>query len=444
MDILFAGLIFLSSLVFCLIRGSSLTWALALTFVALFFCGLRRKKTLKELWSMVRGEMHGVFLVISVLCFVGLITGLWRSSGTIAFFIWYGMRIIPPRLFLLLAFLLAALLSYTIGTSFGVTSTAGVMLITLARAGGVPVPIAAGAILSGVYFGDRGAPTSSCATLLAALTDVDHYTNVRHMLKTGALPLTLSLLVYTCLSLRNPIVSVDIALLDALETQFRISWLLVIPAVIMLVLPAAKLPLRLCMALSAAAAFLLTVLVQHMSMPEAFAVALKGFAPEGILSDVLSGGGFFSMIDTILLLIFAGGCTGVIRGLELLRPVSTGLTRLAGRMGRFPTALIASLASCMVFCNQTIAMIFCAELTEDTYRDAGGGRQEFAADLSCSVVTVAGLVPWCIACSVPLRMLDAGYSALPYACYLYLTPVCYLFTKRLFFPMRKADAAEGN
>lgn len=445
MDILFAGLIFIGSLIVCLVRGFSLTWALALTFAALVCCGLHRKKTIKELWHMVRGEMHGVFLVIRVLCYVGIITGLWRSSGTIAFFIWYGMRIIPARLFLLLTFVLAALLSYAIGTSFGVTSTAGVMLIALARAGGVSVPIAAGAILSGVYFGDRGAPTSSCATLLAALTDVDHYTNVRHMLKTGALPLALALGLYAVLSVRNPIVSVDTALLTALETQFHISWLLVIPAVLMLVLPAAKLPLRLCMALSAAAAFLLTVFVQRMPLLAAVGVALKGYAPEGALSGVLSGGGFFSMVDTFLLLIFAGGCTGVIRGLELLHPVSAGLTRLAGRFGLFPTAVIASLASCMVFCNQTIAMIFCAELTEDAYRDAAGGRQEYAADLSCSVVTLAGLVPWCIACSVPLRMLDAGYSALPYAFYLYLIPICYFFTKRLFFPKRTADAAaEGT
>lgn len=434
MDFLFAGLIFAASLIFCLLRNRSLAWALALTFAALLGCGLHRKKSLRELWSMVRGEMHGVLIVVRILCYVGLITGLWRSSGTIGFFIWYGMRIIPPRLFLLLAFVLAALLSYAIGTSFGVTSTAGIMLIALARAGGVPVPIAAGVILSGVYFGDRGAPTSSCASLQAALAKVDHYTNVRHMLKTGALPLVLTLAVYTVLSLRHPIQTVDGTLLDALEAQFRITWLLVIPAVLMLVLPACRVPLRLCMGLSAAAAFLLTVLVQDVPLGSALRIALLGYAPEGALAEVLSGGGFFSMVPTMLLLLFAGGCTGLISGMELLQPVKIRLLRLSDRGGRFPAMLLASLVSCMIFCNQTIAMIFCSELMGEAYPESGEGRQEFAADLSCSVVTLAGLVPWCIACSVPLTMLGAGFNALPYACYLYLIPLCYFLTKRLFFP----------
>ena len=39
-----------------------------------------------------------------------------------------------PSLFILVAFLLTVLLSYALGTSFGVASTAGVVLMALARA----------------------------------------------------------------------------------------------------------------------------------------------------------------------------------------------------------------------------------------------------------------------------------------------------------------------
>ena len=256
MDLLIAAAVFLGALIVCLLCGFDLFWALALTFAALFFCARRRGTPVRELRNLIRREMPGVFIVIRILCYVGLLTGLWRSCGTIAFFIWYGMRIIPPQLFLLLAFLLTALLSYAIGTSFGVTSTAGIMLIALARAGGVSVSVTAGVILSGVYFGDRGAPTSSCAAMNAAVTKTDHYGNVRRMLRSAVLPLLLTLCVYTFLSLRNPITSVDGALLGALEENFTISWLLVIPAVIMLVLPLFKIPIRLCMGISALSAFL--------------------------------------------------------------------------------------------------------------------------------------------------------------------------------------------
>jgi len=434
MDLLIVVLLFLGSLVFCLARGLALAWSLAVTFAALSLLALRRGKTRKELRTMIRRKLPDVLIVIRILCYVGLLTGLWRSSGTIAFFIWYGMRIIPPQMFLLLAFALCALLSYAIGTSFGVTSTAGIMLIALARAGGVSVPITAGVILSGVYFGDRGAPTSSCAALNTALTKTDHYGNVRRMLKTGTLPLILTLAVYTVLSLRNPIARVDTALLGALEENFTISWPLLLPALLMLVLPLLKVPIRLCMGASAVAAFALSVFLQDCSVLSALRVALLGYVPAEALSGVLSGGGLASMLSTMLLLLFAGGCTAVIDGLALLTPVQRALAHLSRKIGLFPAMCAAGLLSCMVFCNQTVAMVFCKELLGKTYRDAGCPPEELTSDIACSVVTIAGLIPWCVACSVPLAMLGAGFDSIGYACYLYFIPLCYLFTKRHFFP----------
>lgn len=63
--------------------------------------------------------------------------------------------------------------------------------MALARSGGVSEAVTAGVILSGIYFGDRGAPTSSCASLVAALTETDLYGNVRRMFQTAALPYAL-------------------------------------------------------------------------------------------------------------------------------------------------------------------------------------------------------------------------------------------------------------
>jgi len=294
-------------------------------------------------------------------------------------------------------------------------------------------------ILSGVYFGDRGAPTSSCAAMTAAITNTDHYGNVRRMLKTGALPILITLLINTLFSLRNPITRVDEVLMTALSTNFRFSWLLVLPAVIMLVLPLLRLPIRLCMGLSALAAFLLTVFLQQSSLTETLRAALFGYQPAGDLSAVLSGGGLFSMVPTMLLLLFAGGCTAIIDGLKLLAPAQKFFTKLSGKVGRFPAMCLASLLSCMVFCNQAVAIVFCKELMGKSYPADENAREELASDISCSVTVIASLVPWCISVSVPLTMLGAGFDAIAYSCYLYLVPICYLFTKRLFFPVSESS-----
>ena len=107
-----------------------------------------------------------------------------------------GVKLVAPGLFLVVAFLLCVALSYVLGTSYGVSSTMGVILMALARSGGVDPIITAGVILSGVYFGDRCSPASSAASLVAAVTDTDLYQNVRQMLRTGLLPTLLTLGVY--------------------------------------------------------------------------------------------------------------------------------------------------------------------------------------------------------------------------------------------------------
>ena len=230
MDIVVCFALFLAAMLFCLVKGFSLAWALLFALVLFFALGLRRGYGAKALVKMAWSKMPKSMIVLRILFFIGLLTGLWRSCGTIAFFIYHGIRVITPSLFILVAFLLTVLLSYALGTSFGVASTAGVVLMALARSGGVSEAVTAGVILSGIYFGDRGAPTSSCASLVAALTETDLYGNVSRMFQTAALPYALCLIAYTVLSFRNPIVTVDETMLDALAESFVISPWALVPA----------------------------------------------------------------------------------------------------------------------------------------------------------------------------------------------------------------------
>ena len=87
-------------------------------------------------------------------------------NGTIAYFTYYGIKIIPPKILLLASFTIASIVS----SSLGVGSTVGIILMGIARSGGLNELIAAGAILSGVYFGDRCSPVVSSANLVAAIT----------------------------------------------------------------------------------------------------------------------------------------------------------------------------------------------------------------------------------------------------------------------------------
>ena len=143
---------------------------------------------------MIYRSRRTTLIVCQVLFFIGCLTALWRASGTIAFFVYYGIQLITPHWFLLIAFLLSAGLSYALGSSFGTVGTVGVMLITLARSGNVDLWITAGAILSGAYVGERCAPTSSAALLISAVTGVEHNQFLKRAFREGIMPFLLTLL----------------------------------------------------------------------------------------------------------------------------------------------------------------------------------------------------------------------------------------------------------
>ena len=416
-------LAFLIAVGLCLWQGWNLLWALSLGLLLFFALGLRRGFSSRALAAMAWRQGRESLIVVPVFLLIGMVTALWRSSGTISFFLYHGLRGIAPGSFLLMAFLIPAALSFALGTSYGVTGTAGVVLITLARSGGVDLAPAAGAILSGAYFGDRCSPMSSCATLVAACTGTRLYDNVREMLRTGLVPTVLTAAVFGAVSLRHPIAAVDDGVLSALAEGFSLHWAVLLPAALMLVLPLA----------SAAMALVLTVVLQGLPWGEALRTALLGYQPSRAeLGEILSGGGMISMIKTCAIVLVTSLYAGILEGIDALAPAKGLVERLADRLGLFPAAVAVSTGLVAVFCNQAVAVMLDAQRLGDSYRGRGASPTELAMDIANSGVMIAGLVPWSIAITVPLSMLDVGLEAIPWCVLLYLTPLCYLVTKRFF------------
>lgn len=122
--------LFLAAMAVCLVMGWSFLWALLLGLALFTLHGRKQGHSLQTMWGMAWSEGRKVLIVLRIFVFIGAITALWRSGGTIVFFIYYGVQAISPKLFVLVAFLLTALIAYALGTSFGVIGTAVVFLLT--------------------------------------------------------------------------------------------------------------------------------------------------------------------------------------------------------------------------------------------------------------------------------------------------------------------------
>ena len=117
----------------------------------------------------------------------------------------------------------------------------------------------------------------------------------------------------------------------------------------------------------------------------------------------------------------------------MLADVQDRINRMMNRTGRFLMMVILGFMTSVVFCSQTIAIMLCSDLMTKPYLQTGGNRAELAIDIENATVLISVMIPWNIACTVPLEMMGVGVKTLAYSYLIFLLPVLYIFTKRIWF-----------
>ena len=103
---------------------------------------------LKFKWQdMERGivdSIHKAMPAILIMLCVGILIGSWIASGTIPMVIYYGLKLISPKFFLVTACFVCSLTSIATGTSWGTIGTRGVAFIGISMGLGIRRGPAAG------------------------------------------------------------------------------------------------------------------------------------------------------------------------------------------------------------------------------------------------------------------------------------------------------------
>lgn len=412
---------FLGCLILCLAAGFSLVYALLGGLI--LFCGyaLYRNISVKDIIRLlcIGVKKSGNILIIFAL--IGFLTALWRACGTIPFIVYYGMKIMNPAFFVISVFLLCCLVSFLMGTSFGTASTVGVICMILAKLNGISPALTGGAVLSGIFFGDRCSPMSSSASLVASFTGTNLYDNIRRMFISCILPFFLTCLLYLVLGKGGGSASGTEALMAEFPRMFALPWYTAVPAIVILVFCMMKWDVKAVMALSAGLSFLLCLFTQQMELPAVLATMVSGFHPEGDseLIPLISGGGFLSMVEVSLIVMISSSYLGLLDETGLLTSIQSLIRKLSSKLGRFPAVCVASIVTSMFSCNQTLASMLTCELCKGEYKSP----EDLALDLEDSVIVLAALIPWSIAGSVPLAAIGASAVSFFFAFYLYLLPL---------------------
>lgn len=440
MDFMISVFIFTVSLIFSLIKSVSILIPLIVGMLAFSITAFNRGYALKSIYMMILNGMKKALSLMPIFALIGIITAVWRASGTIPFLVYYGTELMNPDYFVLFAFLLSCLVSFALGTSFGTAGTIGVVLIVLAKGGGVNISVAAGAIISGAFFGDRCSPTSSSANLVAAITGTDLYDNVKRMFITGILPFAATVIIYFVLSKQNPVKLNESTLLNDISFYFDLSILTVLPAVVIFILALFRKNVKTSMIFSIIAAIFVCVFIQKMDIPEIIKTMIFGFKlnSDKEISQIISGGGLLSMAGVSLIVLIASSYSGIFEETGMLNDIQGILKKMSNKIGIYLTTLFTGFVTGAFCCNQTLPVLLTYQLMNKIYIEKGLTKEDIAIDIENTAIMTSELFPWSIAIAVPLATLSATPASIPYAVYLYLVPLLNIIR----LPLPKSDNYE--
>ena len=372
-------------------------------------------------WQAIeRGISQGISVSMSallILLVVGALIGTWILAGVVPTMIYYGLSILSPSVFYAAACVVCALVSMATGSSWTTAGTIGIALIGIATAQGLNLGLAAGAIISGAYFGDKMSALSDTTNLAPTVAGTDLFTHIRHMVWTTAPSMALALLFFTAAGFvtSTPGTTQDlVVVLEALEREFVIGPHLLIPVVLVMVLVVRRVPAFPALLIGALTGALFAVLFQSetvvtfvgdpdLARPLALVkgcwIALfDGFTIESgnpALDDLLSRGGMESMLMTVWLIMTAMMFGAVMETTGQLQAIAAQILGLVRGTGSLITAtLLTAFGTNVLASDQYISIVLPGRMFRAEYERRRLDPKNLSRTLEDAGTITSVLVPW--------------------------------------------------
>ncbi|KZL90391.1 Na+/H+ antiporter NhaC family protein [Clostridium magnum] len=413
--------IFLAALCICIIGKVQILYALIFGLFCFTGYSIYEGNSIKVTMGMLWKGVAKVKTILIVFALIGLLTAVWRAGGTIPFILYHAISIIQPRIFVLCTFLLCCVMSFLTGTSFGTASTMGVICMMLSNSAGLNPLLTGGAVLSGIFFGDRCSPMSSSAQLVCALTKTDIYENIKGMTKTSIVPLIFTCIFYVFAAKTGGLNIVDTSSAELFSKSFNLEWITVIPAILILLLAILHIDVKYAMGISILTGCIICLTIQGFTVSKLISCLIFGYqAPDNPrLALLLNGGGLVSMFRVGAIVTISSSYSGIFSQTKLLNGVRSLIQKISRYITSFGGAVVIAIFFSGISCNQTLAVIITEQMSSDLYTD----KKELAMVLENTAIVIAPLIPWSIAGAVPITTIGATSGCLIYAVYLYALPI---------------------
>jgi len=357
-------------------------------------------------WKQIEaGIVHGITVALQaclILLVIGMLIGTWIISGIVPTMIWYGLKLISPSVFLVTSCLICSLVSLATGSSWSTAGTVGIALIGIGQGLGVPLPMVAGAIISGSYFGDKMSPLSDTTNLAPAVAGSNMFDHIRHMIYTTGPNYVITLILYTFLGFRYAKRGLNLdainEILNVINNSFQITPLLLLPAVLVIMMVIFKLPALPSLLGGALLGVLAAVLVQHSPLSEVLDAAQNGYVSQtglGSVDELLSRGGMESMLSTVALILCALAFGGAMERTGMLAVIAGSILKMAKNTGQLVTSTVFTCITMNIIApDQYLSIVVPGRMYKDAFDKAGLEPKNLSRCLEDGGTLSSSLVPW--------------------------------------------------
>lgn len=385
--------------------------------------------------DLERGIVRGISVAmpsILILMAIGILIGTWTSSGVVPYLISLGLELLSPKVFLPAACVICIIVSLSTGSSWSTAGTVGVALIGVGQGLGFSLPMVAGAVISGAYFGDKMSPLSETTNLAPAVAGAKLIEHIRHMAWTSGPSILIALVLYTLLGLRvesgleggEGIAGLSVKL----DELYHFSPVLLLAPLSVLGLIVFRVPALAAVLGGGVVGIVLGVWIQGRDLVELLVAAQSGFVMEsGVaeLDELLSRGGLESMFWTISLIVCSMAFGGVMEASGMLQAIAERLLSFAKTGGQLVAATVCTcLGMNLLAPDQYLSIVVPGKMYAEAYKKKGLAAKNLSRALEDGGTLTSPLVPW-NSCGVFMFsvLLVSPLAYLPYAFFNLISPV---------------------
>lgn len=424
--------------------------------------GLFNKITFPAMAMEVWDNLKSVSTPLMILLLVGALAGTWMISGIVPAMVYYGLQILNPTIFLSASVVICAIISLATGSSWTTSATVGIALIGIAGAMGISAGMAAGAIISGAYFGDKLSPLSDTTNLAPAMAGGELFSHIRYMMYTTIPSIIITLIIFTIIGLgiESPeVTSNDTIIADLLTNKFNITpWLFIVPIAVVAAIVLKMKPL-VALAIGAILGGIFAIIFQpeiikeiagvttldvqtnfksvltaltsstELALPQSNEFQSLDEKTKGNLIKLLSGKGMEGMLWTIYLIIAAMIFGGIMDAIGALSRISSALLSMADSVfGLFASTVASCLALNVTASDQYLAIVIPGKMFAKAYEEKGLAPENLSRTLEDAGTVTSVLIPWNTCGAYQAGVLGVSVADyFVYAIFNYISPFMTLF-----------------